>query len=60
MYNVVLSIKFDPVCEVDFKSITQVCKFLASVNFDLVNVDILSPSGRSISAENLLEVWLNG
>lgn len=57
MYQVILAIKYEPICVVLLKSITQVCKFLMTVNFDIVDVDVISPRNVSIDVVKLLEVW---
>lgn len=57
MYSVILVINRIDLCEVRLKSITQVCKFLDTVNFDLCKVHVLSPRGKIIDPISLLEVW---
>lgn len=57
MYSVLVFVGCTDICEVRLKSITQVCKFLDTVNFDLVKVDVISPKGNVIDAINLIEVW---
>ena len=57
MYSVVLELTTYPLCEVRLKSITQVCRFLETVDFNLVTVHILSPKGHVINVIDLMEVW---
>lgn len=57
MYEVVISLKSIIVCCCRFKSITHVCKFLETVNFDLVTVDVMSPKFHHLDPIALLEVW---
>ena len=57
MYSVLLILRFTPICEVKLKSITQVAKFLDTVNMDIVDVEIITPNNRPLDPYRLLEVW---
>lgn len=57
MYTCTLFIEDCDLCEVRLKSITQVCKFLDTVNFEICGVWILSPKGKHIPTGELLSIW---
>lgn len=57
MYEVILSIGSHPLCEVKLKSITQVAKFVDTVDFSMCKVTILSPKGRTIDGLELRRIW---
>lgn len=57
MYEVYLMIGEHIVAEILFKSITQVAKFLNTVDFHILNVDVYSPKHVFIDPMKICEVW---
>lgn len=45
------------IAEVRLKSITQVAKFLDTVDFDFIEPVVITPKGKSLSPRKILEVW---
>lgn len=57
MYEVNLFIGKSPICCVFLKSITQVAKFLDTVDFEMVNVHIYTPKMQYLDPKKVIEVW---
>lgn len=46
-------------CELRFKSIYQVCKFLETCCFDLIEVQVITPSNKIFLGSALFRFWSN-
>lgn len=52
-----LSHLYDPIAVVKLKSITQVAKFLDTVNFDYLYAFVYTPKNNELSADQILRIW---
>lgn len=57
MYSCYLFLGSELIAEVKLKSITKVCKFVDTINFNLISCRIYSPNGNRIDAIKLKEIW---
>lgn len=57
MYYIILSLGSHPLCEVHLKSITQVAKFIDTIDFSLCKVEVLSPKGAVLDPFVIRRIW---
>ena len=56
MYEIELIVEYKVVATLMLKSITQVAKFLKTIDFDILEVVIYTPKNRMLSLKKVLEV----